>query len=131
MTSRVLVGKVSISSINQIGESIRYDSKSQGYGLARSSSAFDLYIHSDNEHPLPDFRLLPSIAVSFESEGRLLALDSETGKCCAVSALDQPVPPNAIFQCVKRKFDTLSASISSQFGGSERWLRHCNSRLRV
>ena len=128
--ARRFIGTVTIDSINQIGESIKYDTRSAGFVLARRGSPFSMFAHIDPEQGLPDFRELPCVLVSLETDGKLMSINLKEGKAEAIDTSDV-IPSNAIFQYVRRKFDGTAVSIGSESLGDERWLRHCNSRLRV
>ena len=124
------MGSVTIESINQIGDSIKYDQRSRGFILARRGSVFSLYAHLDADTALPDFRDLPSIPISLETGGMLMSVSAMDGKAEAI-AVTEPFPSGAIFHYVRRKFDGTAVSIRTDVLGEERWLRHCNSRLMV
>ena len=131
MSTRSLIGRVIISSINQIGENVRYDEKSDSFILGRSPSVFDLYAHSEPGQDLPDFRSQSSVKVSFVLRGKVIAVDAASGKCYALDISPGQCPPNAVLECVKRKFDNLSASISFEGSKGKLWFRHSNSRIKV
>lgn len=127
--TRRLVGQVTIDSINQVGESIKLDRRTNGFLLGKRGSVFSLYAHSEDFDSLSDFRNKPSFEVSLETNGLLLSLNSANGKAEAINHDD--VPPNAIFRYARREFDGTSASFCATSNGGEVWLRHSNSRLRV
>ena len=128
---RSLLGEITIESINQIGESLKYDPKTNGFLLARRGSVFSIYTHIDQSSNLTDFRDAASILVSMESDGKLLAVNPANGKAEAIEADGCAIPDNAIFHYVRKKFDGSTTSISTLACGEERWLRHCNAKLRV
>jgi hypothetical protein len=128
-----ILGEIRISSLNQVGESVKYNSKSGSFCLSRNGSLFDLLVHIDPDDGLVDFRDLPTLTVSFRLEnGKYLGIDIQSGKAVLCSADDPTViPESAIFQYQRRKFDPSSASIAFLSEGTELWLRHSNSKLRV
>ena len=125
----ILLGRVTIESVNQIGERIKFNPKTGGFILAKRGSVFSLHARVDRTTQLADFRGMSSIPISIEVEGRYLACDPVSGK--AVMVLQNDSCSNTQLCFVKRKYSGSSTSISYTGEGTERWLRHSNSRLRV
>lgn len=126
------LGTISISSLNQIGERIKYDIKRNVFILAKHGTAFVLAAHVDEESGLDDFRRLESIKVSLAVSGKLLAVNLRDHSAVLIDPTpDGRIPPNAVFHYQRKRFDRFSASLSYQDGSEVLWLRHSNSRLRV
>lgn len=123
------LGRVTIESVNQIGERVRFVPKSNGFTLGKRGSIFILYALIESDPTLPDFRELSSIPVCVEVEGRYLKWDPVSGR--AVASEGRPDSQRAPLHLVKRKFSGSSTSICCSCEGMEKWLRHSNSRLRV
>jgi len=126
------LGVIRVASLNQVGESVKYNKRSGNFVLSRAGSDFDLLVHVDSENVLTDFRALPAVTVSLRMNDGYLAFDPDTRQAI-LEATDgsKKVPPNATFLYQRRKFDQSSASISIRSEGKELWLRHANSKLRV
>jgi hypothetical protein len=125
----IVLGRVTIESVNQIGERIRSDKRTGGFTLGKRGSVFTLHAISDSNRELSDFREMASIPVRIEVEGRYLTCDPITNK--AVSSMNYSAIPENSLYIVKRKFSGTSTSICCVNNGAESWLRHSNSRLRV
>lgn len=125
----IVLGRVTIESVNQIGERIRSDKKTDGFTLGKRGSVFTLHAITDSERELSDFREMTSIPVRIEVEGRYLTCDPVTKK--AVSSMNDSATSGNFLYIVKRKFSGTSTSICCVINGAESWLRHSNSRLRV
>jgi hypothetical protein len=127
-----LLGLVTISSLNQIGERVKYDKKKNAFVLAKAGSSFELCAHLAPGSELGDFRKLETIEVSLKVDGLYLAINKENHQATLVDC-DQhgTVPPNAVFHYQRKRFDRFSASLSFREGSNELWMRHSNSKLRV
>lgn len=129
LAKSIVLGRVTIESVNQIGEKIRRDKKTEGFALGKRGSVFTLHAITDSDRELSDFREMTSIPVRIEVEGRYLTCDPITKKAVA-SEIGSPTSGNSLY-IVKRKFSGTSTSICYVDNGVESWLRHSNSRLRV
>jgi hypothetical protein len=127
------LGYVRLLPLNQIGEFVKYDQKSGGFKLARTGTIFQLLGRFDSSSPMEDFREVTTISVSLRlPTGEYLGIEEHTGKAISLSAtgIDR-IPPRAILRYTRKKFNSLSASLSYDENGVELWLRHSNSKLKV
>lgn len=126
------LGVVRISSLNQVGENVKYDIRTKSLVLSRAGSTFDLLVHIDTKEGLFDFRDAPVLTVSFRLNNQYLSIDLETRKAVLAEPINRnEIPRSAIFQYQRRKFDRSSASVAYLYDNQELWLRHSNSKLRV
>lgn len=130
MEDRKLLGEVLIQSVNQIGEAVKYDFKSNSFVIARRGSVFKLYAHGYSPDDLLDFRSLNAISITLETAGKMMAFDPESRRAFGIPVAVDP-PEISIFNFVRQKFRNSYASISFKQDGIEFWLRHSNSRMRV
>lgn len=119
-------------SLNQIGESIKAETKTDVLRLARRGSHFEIIVHIDPSDQLTDFRNVPTLRVSLECEGRYLGIDPDSRRATLFQLdIGGNIPAQAVLNYHRRKFDGLSASFAFDLNGQELWLRHSNSKLRV
>ena len=131
-TTGHILGSIRIYSLNQIGESVRYDTKRRCFMLGKHGSEFILVSHTNPANGLNDFREQHAMEVSLLVNGKYLAVDLASREAVLVDPMASgDAPSNAVFRYQRKKFDRFSASISHVGAEGELWFRHCNSKLRV
>jgi hypothetical protein len=132
MPERTL-GQCMMQPVNQVGEHVKFNPAKSNYIISKKGSLFTLSAYSDGEDgTLSDFRHQQTVAVTLRIGDAYLICDFSSRQAVSkVLSPGEPVPENAIFHYVKRKFDSLSVSFAIPYGDHLLWLRHSNSKLRV
>jgi hypothetical protein len=126
VSKTVFLGSVLIRSINQIGQSIKWDSRTSSFVLSRKGTVFDLYTPETIQD---DFRQRENLQVLLKIGNSYLALDPFDSSATSANMNDR-TSQSTLYYC-KRKFDSISVSFRVESEGVSLWLRHSNSKLRV
>ncbi len=127
------LGECIIQPINQIGEHVKYQPKTGKFVLSKRGSVFNLSAYFEDPNvTFSDFRRQPLLTVTLRVGNVYVGFDFATGRALGIPINPgDPVPRNAVLVYVKQQFDSLSVSFGIECERSRRWLRHCNSILKV